>query len=309
MQPPDDSPCWEGDWTPVAPLVDLWAQSALARTAAAVPDLHPWRTGGRDQSHHALLWAAAPKSSLITHHDEVVSGVAVLVQTAPRPSLPLGDIESDADLLSDAVTAVASLVAGDDRPLASTGTGEPGPLDQGVRRWVGGMARLVDTWLPTLLILPRHRGDLADPGTDWETESMAFAARHSVHATDRRFASDVLAPHVMAQILDGVSDDTALSVAGDAIHVWWEQTPASRLDVGRAARTVEAAFEICEALPSFVRTSYPDHSDQVERRLAERAAAAAAYRAARVAGRAADPTLQRIYSQAQATYDGGEHQE
>jgi hypothetical protein len=171
------------------------------------------------------------------------------------------------------------------------------------------MVELTGSWLPDIAVLPRRPGDIDDPGTDWETESLAFSARHSVHAADVRYASDVLAPHVMALILDGVPDDAALTIAGNAIYVWWEYTQESRLDVGRAGRTVTTAFQIRDALPSFVLSAYPDHSDQVEDRLAQRAAEAAAYRAARVAGRTKDPTLQRIYSQAQVNYRLGQHPE
>ena len=285
---------------PVPPLVDLWAQSALARTAAALTSLH--RMGDEHGSHHSLLWAAAPESGGPTDYDGDDKGVAVFVQTAPPPSLPLGDPCPDLDLFGDPVMAVTALVADDHCQLSANGPKPFSPPEQGVRRWVGGMAQIVGAWLPDLAILPRRPGDIDDPGTDWETESLAFASRHSVHASDVRFASDVLAPHVMALILDGVPDDAALTVAGNAIHVWWEYTPESRLTVGRADRTVETAFQIRDALPSFVVAGYPDHSDQVEQRLAERAAEAAAYRATRVAGRANDPTLQRIYSQAQAIY-------
>ena len=307
MFPPDDSPCWDGAWTPVAPLVDLWAQSALARTATALPSLH--RMGGDNRSHASLLWAAAPESVPTADQDADDIGVAVFVQTAPPPSLPLGDTDPDLDLISDAVMAVAALAKDDHPALLAEGPKAFTPTDGGVRHWVGGMAQLVGAWLPDLAILPRHPGDIDDPGTDWETESLAFASRHSVHSSDVRFASDVLAPHVMALILDGVPGDAAVTVAGNAIHVWWEYTPESRLALGRAGRTVETAFKIRDALPSFVLAAYPDHSDQVEERLAERAAAAAAYRAARVAGRANDPTLQHIYSQAQATYQLGQRPE
>jgi len=307
MYPPDDSPCWDGTWTPVAPLVDLWAQSALARTAAALTSLH--RTGDENGSHHSLLWAAAPESGGPTDADGDDKGVAVFVQTAPPPSLPLGDTDPDLDLFGEPVMAVTALVGDDHSQLSANGPKPFSPPEQGAQHWVGGMAQIVGAWLPDLAILPRHPGDIDDPGTDWETESLAFASRHSVRASDVRFASDVLAPHVMALILDGVPDDAAVTVSGNAIHVWWEYTPDSRLDLRRARHTVDTAFQIRHALPSFVLAAYPDHSDQVEQRLAQRAAEGAAYRAARVAGHANDPTLQRIYSQAQATYQLGQRPE
>ena len=46
-------------------------------------------------------------------------------------------------------------------------------------------------------------------------------------------------------------------------------------------RSVEVAAQLSQAFPTFVLAEYPDHSDQVEDRLAARAAEAAAYRAAR----------------------------
>lgn len=286
----------------MAPLVDLWAQSALARTAAGLPSPHPWRMGDDTGSHPSLLWVAAREAAPNTDPDDSQNNVAVFVQTAPPPSLPLGDADPHVDFLNDAAMAFAAMTE-DQRPaLPGLGLRAFKPTDQGVRRWVGGMAQLVGAWLPGLAILPRRPGDIDDPGTDWETESLAFASRHSVHAADIRFASDVLAPHVMALILDQVPDGAAVTLAGNAIHVWWEYTEQTRAASGRAARTVATALEIRDALPSFVLAAYPDHSDQVEHRLAERVAQAAAYQAARTAGRSVDPTLQRIYAQAQAEY-------
>jgi hypothetical protein len=170
------------------------------------------------------------------------------------------------------------------------------------------MAQVPGAWLPSLAILPRRERDMDDPGTRWSTESMAFAARHSVHAADTRFASDVLAPHVTALVLEHVPDDAAVTVSGDAIHIWWEYTDDTRTAVGKADRTVEVAVRIRDALPSFISTDYPDHSHRVEERLAERAARAAAYQASRSAGRHDDPTLQRIYAQAQADYESRQGQ-
>lgn len=300
MYPPDDSPCWAGTWMSVDPMVDLWAQSALARTVAALPGLHPWRLGDDRGSLHSLLWCAAPDAG------GSAAAVAVLTHTAPPPSLPLGgDIPAGAELPTDAIWA-----AGRMRPRVAEAVPGQGPSpfrspDPGVRRWCGAMAKLPGAWLPSLAILPRSRREIDDPGTRWETESLAFAERHTVHAADVRFASNVLAPDVTALILDRVPEDAAVTVAGDAIHLWWEYTPDSRLAVGRTQRTVEIAEQIRESLPSFVLADYPDESHLVEGRLAERAAEAVAYRASRTAGHNADPTLQRIYAQAQVEYERG----
>ncbi len=309
MQPPDDSPCWEGAWSRVDPLVDLWAQGALARTVAALPTLHPWRLGDDKASVRSVLWSAVPEGAT-THDVELVDGgVAILTQSAPPPSLPLGDVSPADSLLADAEMALATLATIDRRQPHDQALRTFLPSDPGVRRWVGGMALLPGAWLPDLAILPRSQRDIDDPGTRWDTESVAFAARHSVHAGDMRFASDVLAPHVTALILDHVPDDAAVTMAGNAVHIWWEYTDQSRLATGRAGRTLEVATRVRDAVPSFVLADYPDHSDRVEDRLAERAAQADAYRAGRVAGRNQDPTLQRIYSQAQATYQLGQRKD
>lgn len=334
MLPPDDSPCWAGDWGPVDPMVGMWVHSAVVRTVAALPSLHAWRLGDDKGTRRTLVWSAAPATSApIDGGDK--DGVAVLTQTAPPPSLPLGDVgpngevndfipasssltgvllstlasslsRSTADALADAFAGSDGSEASGDPDFGNGGARPYRPAGAGVRRWVGGMAQVPGAWLPDLAILPRSERDMDDPGTRWSTESMAFAARHSVHAADTRFASDVLAPHVTALVLEHVSADAAVTVSGDAIHIWWEYTDDNRTAVGKADRTVEVAVRIRDALPSFIATDYPDHSHRVEERLAERAARAAAYRASRSAGRHDDPTLQRIYAQAQADYESGQ---
>jgi hypothetical protein len=170
---------------------------------------------------------------------------------------------------------------------------------------VGGLAKVGGSWLPELAIMPTSGRDADDPGTRWGTESLAFADRHTVHAADIRFASDVLAPHLTALILDRVPEDAAVTIAGDALHVWWPYTPQSRMTPGRVAGTVQTAALLRDAIPSFVLADHPDHSHQVEDRLADRAREAAAYRAARDAGRHPDPTLQRIYDRARAEWEAG----
>ena len=342
MLPYDDSPCWSGQWASVAPTVDLWAHSAVVRTVAALPSLHAWRLGDDKGSRRSLVWSAAPTHPAEADADfqkDPRDGVAVLTQSAPPPSLPLGDVDADGEFLGTAALTPSLSMTGGLLSALATGlsrttadaiadavgprrsdnsdpsiehpAAEPKPFrptDAGVRRWVGGMAQLPGAWLPELAILPRSRRDIDDPGTRWHTESVAFALRHSVHASDIKFASDVLAPHVTALILDHVPEDAAVTISGDAIHLWWEYTEQSRHAAGKAERTVEIAVRVRDALPSFVFADYPDHSRQVEARLSDRAARADAYRAGRVTGRHRDPTLQRIYAQAQATYQLGQRE-
>jgi hypothetical protein len=324
MNPPDDSACWAGEWNTVEPMVDLWAHSAVLRTVRALPSLHPWRLGDTKGSRRSLVWCASPGA------DE--QGVAVLTQTAPPPSLGLGDVGADGELLGAGALAAScsvtggllgTLAAGLTREVADAvadAVARPGPSSEPVtdattepyrpdgphvQRWVGAVAQLPGAWLPDLAILPRSRRDVDDPGTRWSTESIDFALRHSVHAADQRYASDVLAPHVTALVLEHVPDDAAVTIAGDGLHVWWQYTAQSRLSDGRTRRTVEVAQRLREALPSFVLADHPDHSHRVEERMAERAAQAAAYRAGRRTGQHQDPTMQRIYAQAQADYRAG----
>jgi hypothetical protein len=301
---------------------------------AALPNLHAWRLGDDKGSRRSVLWCAGQAQPEDTAAGSTLDGVAVLTQTAPPPSIPLGDVDSEGELLgvpvlrgSSSMTdgLLSALVTGLSRaaadaigdavgrtrtnPSSDDGRQPPeGPQpfrspEAGVRRWVGGMVQLPGSWLPELAILPTSRRDVDDPGTGWDTESMAFALRHSVHSADTRFASDVLAPHVTALMLDHVPADAAVTVAGDALHIWWEYTPESSAAAGKVARTVDVARRIRDALPTFVLADYPDHSHRVEERLAERAARAAAYRASRATGRHIDPTLQRIYDTAQAEYE------
>lgn len=335
MLPPDDSPCWAGDWSPVDPMAGMWVHSAVARTVGALPTLHAWRLGDDKGTRRTLVWSATRGPNTPSGAGDR-DGVAVLTQTAPPPSLPLGDVGPDGEV-NGVIPASSSLTGALLGTLASTltratadaladafarptGPDQPDPSisdagarpyrspDPGVRRWVGGMAQVPGAWLPDLAILPRRERDMDDPGTRWSTESMAFAARHSVHAADTRFASDVLAPHVTAVVLEHVPDDAAVTMSGDAIHLWWEYTDDSRAAVGKAERTVEVAVRFRDALPSFITTDHPDHSHRVEERLAERAARASAYRARRSAGRHDDPTLQHIYAQAQADYESRQGQ-
>lgn len=317
MLPPDSHPCWHGDWTATDGPVDLWAHSAVLRTVGALPRLHPWRLGDVKGSRRTLLWCAAPAGD--------TDAVAVLSQYAPEPSLGVGDVDPDRPLLGSAeparVTGIDNLLSEvmvglsgrvEDATAAGTGVTVPSRAGSrsdppaGVTRWVGGLARLAGSWLPALAILPTDGRGVDDPGTRWSTESLAFASRHTVHAADARFASDVLAPHLTALLLDRVPRDAAVTIAGDALHVWWKYTPQTRMTPGRAAATVRTAALLREAIPSFVLADHPDNSHQVEGRLAARAREAEEYRAARSAGQHHDPTLQRIYDQARAQWHGGQ---
>jgi hypothetical protein len=237
--------------------------------------------------------------------DRTIGGLGILTQLSPPPDIdsdyighdqvPTAGLPWDGDqgplfevgeLLSTLVTsmprATADAIADAIAPPTPDATARPyrEPLP-GVRRWAGGLAQIPDVWLPPVAILPRAHRDVDDPGTSWSTESIDFASRHSVHAKDVRMVADLLAPHVMALILDRVPDDAAVTVYGDALHIWWEYNEESRHSSGRVAQTVEASLQLANAFPSFVLAEYPDHSGKVEDRLAARAAEAVAYRAAR----------------------------
>lgn len=300
MNPPDTAACWAGEWTPVPPSDALWAQAALARTVAALPQLHAWRLGDDKGTRRTLMWCGAPA-------DGPAHSVAVLAQTAPPPDLPLGDVGPDGEIDSDTLpvdlwslaTDVVEAVA---RP-SRTRPPLPLPPTAGVRRWVGAMSKIAGAWFPPFAVLPSTTAGLDDPSTRWSTESLDFAERYRVHAEDRRFAADVLAPHVIALLLDVLPTDAALTMAGDAVHVWWEYSSHTSDAEGRVATTVDAAVAVREALPTFLVTEYPDRSAEVEATLAERAESARRYRAERAAGRHRDPTLDRIYAQARAAYE------
>jgi hypothetical protein len=323
MNSPDDSACWLGDWSRAEPRVDLWAHSALIRTVSALPRLHAWRLGDEKGSRRSLIWCGVIAADAESGSD----AVAALSQSAPDPSIPLGDDGRGSPLVdplsvANAATTVAggllsALAASMPRDVSDAIADSVAPTPQvakprkyrkpgaGVRQWVGGLAPLPGSWLPPLAILPRSRRDYDDPGTRWQTESLAFAVRHTVHADDTRYAADLLAPHVTALVLEHVPPDAAVTIAGDAIHVWWEYDDTSRKASGKVARTVDVVRRLRDALPSFVLNDHPDRSAEVEGRLAERAARAAAYRSKRQAGRHEDPTLARIYAQARADYEAG----
>ena len=198
-------------------------------------------------------------------------GVAVFTETSRESSLPLG-------------------------------SGGPDIPDHDPR-WMGGMVRLPGAWLPALAILPRSERDFDDPGTRWSTESLDFAARHTVHAESTRYAADILTPHMMALVLDSVPTMAAVTISGDAIHVWAKHVPETASSEGLVQRTLSAASQLKHAMPHFVLADYPDHSPEVEADQALKGEAAATYRAHRRLGRSDDPTLQRIYDQARADWE------
>jgi hypothetical protein len=305
MRTPDDSPCWNGDWHVPDPAVAIWSQSAVARTVRALPELHPLRLGdAKGTSGRVMAWCGSYMTS--TDQGGLPHAIGVLTQLVPEPDLGddvpgavagglTGDDQGGVDsgeLLYQLVTglprgvadAVADAVAPPPRPATQVGYRRP---DVDTRRWAGAIAQIPDCWLPPVALLPRELRDLDDPGTRWSTESVDFAARLTVHSHDVRLASDLLAPHVMALVLDEVPSDAAVTLYGDALHIWWDYDRPSRLQPGLVARVVETATDLVASLPSFVLSEYPDHSQQVEDRLAARAADAAAYRAAREAQYAA----------------------
>lgn len=318
LPPPDPAPCWDGAWEPADAAAELWLFAALLRTVDALPRLHPWRLGDTKGSGRIVKWSA-------TRGDQGAGrpAYAVLTEQARDPDLPVGDAPrpsapgsgDPAGLLVDAVVGVAnelgSAVA--DRVVdALTTAANRSPTTRAVleathrpaTRWAGVVTRLPGAWLPPLAVLQRADRDLDDPGTRWTTESDHFNHRHTVHATDRRFAADFLAPHVMALLLDRVPDSAAVTVAGDAIHVWWEHRPPLRDLPALVDRLLDAVRALADAVPSFVLADHPDLSDEVEAGLAAKARAAVAYREQRRLGRHPDPVLQRIYDQARAGAGG-----
>jgi hypothetical protein len=166
--------------------------------------------------------------------------------------------------------------------------------------WAGAVVRLAGAWLPPTVWLPRVGRDPDEPGTDWPTESVDFDDRYTVHAADLRCAADLLTPAVMALALDVVPPAAAVTVAGDALHLWWPHRGAALADAGRVARAVAAAEAIAAAFPHFVLAAHPDRSSTVEDALRLRHEQADAYRAARQLGRSVDPVLQRIYQKSRS---------
>jgi len=282
--PPDPAPCWDGAWDAVTGLTQLWLLAAMNRTVAALPRLHPWRLGDDKGTGRLVQWSAQADAELSR------PVYAVLAVTQRDPDLPTGE-DDDAYAAGfsamDAVVDVLSAAAHDAAAKAA-----PAP------RWVGVLARLEGSWLPAMAVLPAQLSDVDDPGTGWSTESVDFDRAHRVHAADVEYAAAVLAPHVMAVVMDVLPRGAAVTVAGDALHVWWPYRPPYDAEPSRVARGAAAVARLADAIPSFVLADHPDHSDEVEGRLAEREEAALAYREQRRPGYSPDPVLQRIYSAA-----------
>ena len=262
-------------------MTEVWTQSAVVRTVRALPQLHPWRLGDAKGSTRLLQWVGGS--------DVDPRALAVLAVTARDPGLDAGDDDLPHDLTLNGLGAgqVAGLA------LLHRAAGE-------APRWAGALVRLPGSWLPPVAWLPRALRDLDDPGTQWQTESLDFAARYTVHTADLRASAALLTPAVMALLLDAVPSDCAVTLAGDAVHLWWPYRGTAVADVGRAARAVRAATQLADAFPHFVLAQFPDRSAVVEDELAQRTAAAREYRAGRRPGTSVDPVLQRIYDQARA---------
>jgi hypothetical protein len=306
VTPPDPAPCWDGPWERADGVAELWLFAALLRTVDTLPRMHPWRLGDTKGSGRIVRWSAAPGDA-----DRPRPAYAALTELARDPHLPLsvgpdpdadpGTVDATGLLFDLAVSVTSDVVSGVGRAVsdrlttAVSGTAHP-PAPQ----WAGVVARLPGTWLPPMAVLPRADRDLDDPGSAWTTESDTFNRRHTVHSPDERFAADVLAPHVMALVLDRVPDSAAVTLAGDAIHVWWEHRPPLRDLPALVHRMVDAVRDLADAIPSFVLADHPDRSGEVQAELAGKADAARRYRQQRHPGHSPDPVMQRIYDQARA---------
>ena len=282
---PDDAACWRGDWQVVAALDEVWAQAATARTVRALPQLHPWRLGDDKGSSRLVQWVGRWPA------DPAVLGV--LAVTARDPGLSAGEADEPAyfALTGGQVPSVELLFAA--KGLIGRTVGDP-------PRWAGVLVRLAGSWLPPIAWLPRALRDLDDPRTAWPTESVDFAQRYTVHCADLQASAALLTPAVMALLLDAVPAGCAVTLAGDAMHLWWPHRGKAPADVGRVSRAASAGSLVAQAFPHFVLKQFPDRSDVVEAAVAERNTAARNYRADRRPGRSNDPVMQRIYDQARA---------
>lgn len=300
LAPPDDAPCWDGVWTPVDPAGELWLLAALMRTVDTLPRLHPLRLGDERGSRRIVRWSG---SGTALHPRQAY---AVLTEQAREPRLATGDGPADAPSpygIAAAVDVAGALTRSAVGAVVSASGALLDATEGAAPRWAGVAARMPGAWLPPLAILPAATRAVEDPGPAWTTESLAFNDRHRVHTADTRFAADLLAPHVMAIVLDRIPDVAAVTVAGDAAHVWWEHRPPLRNVPGLVQRMLDAVRALVEAVPSFVLADHPDRSGKVEAELDAKADAADAYRRERRPGRSRDPVMQRIYDQAKAAYE------
>jgi hypothetical protein len=272
--PPDAAPCWAGDWDRVDVRTQVWGQAAVLRTVGALPKTHPWRLGGQAGSVRQVQWTGRPA----TLPDSVL---CVLSITASDPKLDTGDGPD----LGSALT-LDDLA---DRLGAPEAT-----------RWAGALVRLPDVWLPSVALLPRGIPGLPAPRTAWETESVEFEERYVVQGEIERVSADLLSPSVMAVLLDAVPRGSAVSLAGDALQIWWPYDESAQRDMGRLQRAATAALLLVKTLPTFVLRDFPDRSAEVEASYARKAQEAQNYRDHRRFGTSSDPVLQRIYDQARS---------
>ncbi len=292
--PPEPAPSWDGAWDAVDPLTELWLLGAMNRTVSVLPRLHPWRLGDGKGSGRLLQWSGLADQPMAR------PAYGVLAVTARDPDLSTSD-EPGAGSFGLGGDPVSDLLGAAIESAWGTASSALDDAVAGARpRWAGALTRLSGAWLPAMAVLPRSERGLDDPGTGWATESVDFDAQHTVHAADLRFAADVLAPHVMAVVLDRVPQGAALTLAGDAVHLWWPYREPHVSEPARAARAAEVVVRFAEAVPSFLLTDHPDHSERVEQALDARTAAAEAYRSQRRLGHSPDPVLQRIYDQSRA---------
>jgi len=338
LRPPDANACWEPthvSWALAAPLTQLWLAGAINRTVGTLPRLHPWRLGDAKGTSRLIQWtaraidagaASAPPSSGATPAGPTAPGgapglpdagtvLAALTVTARDPDLEAGEPDrpgavagggvvglmlgddlagSASGLVVDAAGSLLGAVAGSLGSATTQAARGPAP------RWAGTLTRIAGAWMPPMAVLSRSTRGMDDPGTYWQTESWDFDQRLSVHADDRAYASSVLAPHVMALILDAVPSGSAVTLAGDALHVWWPYRSAFTSQPALVASTAEATLALASAIPDFVYADHPDRSGSVQQELDETTAAARAYQQQRRPGHSPDPTMQRIYDAARA---------
>jgi hypothetical protein len=333
LPPPDANACWEpapGSWALAAPLTQMWLAAAINRTVGTLPRLHPWRLGDAKGNSRLIQWTAraadptAPAPTPPVTPGGVGGGLpdggialAALTVTArdpelaagdDQPGLPAGELSTWATradppplllggasgLLTQAAGSLLASVAGD---LGSTTTRQ---LQGPPPRWAGAVTRIPGTWLPPMAVLSRALRGVDDPGTSWQTESWDFDQRLTVHADEREYAANVLAPHVMAIVLDTVPQGAAVTLAGDALHVWWPYRTDFVNRPALVATTVKATLALASAIPDFVFADHPDHSDHVQGELDAQTAAAHAYQEQRRPGHSPDPVMQHMYDAARA---------